>query len=103
MLGNEPEHNFEGEVVGKNSQSVGEILAVEGKILKMKVHNALYAKDAVEIMTKEKNIPVKILQIKNEQGEEVASAHGGHGGLYFIEINKKGIAPYSLMRKVMEK
>ncbi len=99
LLGNEPQHNFAGEVVGKNSQSVGEILAVEGKILKMKVHNALYAKDAVEIMTKEKNIPVKILNIKDEEGNEVSSAHGGHGKLYFVEIDKKGIGAYSLMRK----
>lgn len=99
LLGNEPEHNFAGEVVGKNSQSVGEILAVEGKILKMKVHNALYAKDAVEIMTKEKNIPVKILSIKDEEGSVVASAHGGHGKLYFVTVDKKGIMAYSLMRK----
>ena len=103
LLGNEPEHNFEGAVVGKNSQSVGEIISVTGKILKVKVHNALYPTDLVEIMARDKNIPIKILNIKNEQGEEVASAHGGHGGLYFIEINKKGIEAWSLMRKVAEK
>ncbi len=103
LLGNEPEHNFEGKMVGKNSQSVGEVLEAEGNILKMKVHNALYPKDKVEIMTKNENISVKILNIKNEQGEEVASAHGGHGGLYFVEINKKGIEAWSLMRKVAEK
>jgi U32 family peptidase len=99
LLGNEPEHNFEGEMVGKNSQSVGEVLQVDGKILKMKVHNALYAKDAVEIMTKDKNIPVRILKIKDEEGKEVISAHGGHGKLYFVEIDKSGIQAYSLMRK----
>ena len=103
LLGNEPEHNFEGAVVGKNSQSVGEIISVTGKILKVKVHNALYPTDLVEIMARDKNIPIKILNIKNEQGEEVASAHGGHGGLYFVEINKKGIEAWSLMRKVAEK
>jgi len=99
LLGNEPEHNFAGTVVGNNSQSVGEVLAVEGKILKMKVHNALYAKDVVEIMTKEKNIPVKILSIKDEEGNEVASAHGGHRKLYFVTVDKKGIMAYALMRK----
>ena len=99
LLGNEPEHNFEGAVVGKNSQSVGEVLQVEGKILKMKVHNALYAKDSVEIMTKEKNIPVKILNIKDEEGQVVSSAHGGHEKLYYVTVDKKGIMAYSLMRK----
>ncbi len=99
LLGNEPEHNFEGEMVGKNSQSVGEILAVDGKILKMKVHNALYAKDVVEIMARDKNIPVKILSLKDEEGNEVASAHGGHGKSYFVTVDKKGIMAYSLMRK----
>ncbi|NTV40902.1 MAG: U32 family peptidase [Candidatus Moranbacteria bacterium] len=102
LFGNEPEHNFEGSVAGKNSQSVGEVLATEGRILKMKVHNALYVKDGVEIMTKEKNIPVKILEIRNELGELVTSAHGGHSSLYFVTINKKGIEAYSLMRKVVK-
>ncbi len=100
LLGDEPEHNFEGGMAGKNSQSVGEIISVDGKILKVKVHNALYAKDSVEVMAKDKNIPIKILSIKNEQNEEVASAHGGHGNLYFITINKKDIEAYSLIRKV---
>lgn len=99
LLGNEPEHNFEGEMVGKNSQSVGEVLQVGGKILKMKVHNALYAKDSVEIMAKDKNIPIKILNIKDEEGQVVSSAHGGHGKLYYVIVDKKGIMAYSLMRK----
>ncbi len=99
LLGNEPEHNFEGKMVGNNSQSVGEILEVNGKILKVKVHNALYPTDLVEIMAKDKNIPVKILNIKDEEGNEVSSAHGGHGNLYFITINKKDIKEYSLIRK----
>lgn len=103
LLGNEPEHNFAGEMVGKNSQSVGEIISVDGKILKVKVHNALYPTDLVEIMARDKNIPVKILEIRNELGELVTSAHGGHGSLYFITINKKDIEAYSLLRKVAEK
>ena len=103
LLGNEPEHNFAGEMVGKNSQSVGEIISANGKILKVKVHNALYPTDLVEIMARDKNIPIKILEIRNELGELVASAHGGHGSLYFVTINKKDIEAYSLLRKVAEK
>ncbi|MEI7621249.1 MAG: U32 family peptidase C-terminal domain-containing protein [Candidatus Moraniibacteriota bacterium] len=99
LLGDEPEHNFEGKVVGKNSQSVGEILEADGKVLKVKVHNALYPTDLVEIMTKDKNMPVRIMSIKNEDGEEVVSAHGGHSKFYFVTINKKGVEACSLMRK----
>ncbi len=103
LLGNEPMHNFSGKMNGNNSQSVGEVISVDGKRLKVKVHNALYAKDEVEIMAKDKNIPIKIIKIQNDRDEIVSSAHGGHGNLYFITVNKKGIEPLSLIRKVIKK
>ncbi|MDD5463793.1 MAG: U32 family peptidase [Candidatus Moranbacteria bacterium] len=103
LLGNGPEHNYNGQQGTGEFQFVGEILEVDGNELTAKIHNVVKAGDKLEIVDKEKNIAVKILAIYNQEKEEVPSAHGGHGKLYFLKINKKDIQPYSLLRKVAGK
>ncbi len=99
LLGNEPEHGFGGQQGGNEFQFVGEILATNGSELTVKIHNVVKTGDTLEIVTPEKNIMVKIKNILNDEREEVASAHGGHGKLYYLEVNKKDIQPMSLLRK----
>jgi putative protease len=103
LLGNEPEHGFGGQQGGGEFQFVGEILASEGSEVTAKIHNVVRPGDTLEIVTKEKNIAVKIKNIFDNNKEEVASAHGGHGNIYYLKINKKDIEPYSLLRKVIGK
>lgn len=103
LLGNEPEHGFEGQQANGEFQFVGEVLENDGKLLKVKIHNFVRPGDALEIITKEKNIAIKIQTIYNEDMEKVESAHGGHGKLYYLKINKKDIKPYSLIMKVLGK
>ena len=80
---------------------MGEVLDVDGKKLTVKVHNAIYPKDSLEIIGREKNIQFKILSILNSKLEIVESAHGGHGNVYYFEIDKKEIKPFSLIRKIV--
>jgi putative protease len=102
LLGYEPEHNFSGQQSDNDVQFVGEIIESDGKELVAKIHNALRKEEKVEIITKEKNIPIRILSIRDEDGKEVESAHGGHGKLYHIKVNKKDIPPMALLRKIVK-
>lgn len=102
LLGNEPEHGFAGQQGGNEFQFVGEILASAGNEVTAKIHNMVRVGDTLEIVTKEKNVAVKIKKILDKDREEVASAHGGHGNLYYIVVNKKDIESYSLLRKVLQ-
>jgi hypothetical protein len=81
---------------------VGEILASDGNELTAKIHNVVRPGDALEIVTKEKNIKIKIKTILDKDREEVASAHGGHANLYHLVIDKKNIEPMSLIRKILK-
>ena len=100
LLGDEPEHSFNGNVSNDGFQFVGEILENNNNELKVKIHNALRKEDRIEIVTPEKNIPAKILAIYDKDKEEVISAHGGHESLYYVKINRKDIQPLSLLRKI---
>jgi putative protease len=102
LLGMEPEHTFL-EVPQTNPyQFVGEVLQSVGKELTVKVHNALFEGDSLEIVGPLENQSAKVSRIYEEDGKEVESAHGGHGKLYKILINKDNIQPYSLIRKVIK-
>ena len=103
LLGNEPEHGFSGQQANGDFQFVGEILASSGVEITAKIHNVVKPGDKLEIVDKDKNIAIKVLAIYNQDREEVSSAHGGHGKLYFLKINKKDIQPYSLLRKIAGK
>ena len=102
LLGNEPEHNFFQSHSSAGQQFVGEVLAVDGTLLTIKAHNAIHLGDALEIFTKEKNVPVTIKAIYDDEMHEVPSAHGGHQKQYFLRINKKGVEPLSLIKKVLK-
>ena len=102
LLGNEPEHGFAGQQGMGEFQFVGEILASTGNEVTAKIHNMVRAGDTLEIITKEKNVAVKIKKILNKDREEVASAHGGHKDIYHLVINKSNVEPYSLMRKIIK-
>lgn len=100
LLGNEPEHNFFNRETNNKFQFVGEVLESKGCRLVIKAHNALHKKDKIEIITPEKSVPVKILAIFDENEKMVSSAHSGHDHLYILKINKHGIKPLSLIRKI---
>ena len=102
LLGNEPEHGFSGQQTNEEFQFVGEVFGNKGDELILKIHNAMRKDDKIEIITPEKNMPVKILGIYDKDKKEVASAHGGHDNLYYVKINKKNIQPLSLIRKIVK-
>lgn len=89
LLEKEPEHNFSDSHKKATHQFVGEIVEKEKKLLKIKPHNAIYFTDRLEIITPEKNIPIKIKKILDKNGKEKKSAHGGQTGFYYGEIADK--------------
>jgi ribosomal 50S subunit-recycling heat shock protein len=101
LLGNEPEHNFIDSHSLATQQFVGEVLEVNENLLKIKAHNAIYENEKIEIFTKEKNISCKVEEIFDDNMNKVESAHGGHYKFYFLKINKKGIKPMSLIKKIV--
>jgi putative protease len=103
LLGNEPEHGFVGQQSNGEFQFVGEILASKENELTVKIHNVVKVGDMLEVIMKDKNVSIKIKTILNNEREIVESAHGGHKNLYYIIVNKKGIEPYSLLRKIIGK
>jgi putative protease len=103
LLGDEPEHGFSGQQNNGDFQFVGEILSVDDTELTAKIHNFVKPGDALEIIASNENVKIKIKKILNKDREEVASAHGGHGNLYYLQVNKKNIEPCSLLRKVAQK
>ncbi|MDX9913193.1 MAG: U32 family peptidase C-terminal domain-containing protein [Candidatus Moranbacteria bacterium] len=121
LLGREPEHNFANSHNQSQFEFVGEVLGIKNEKLKIKnekqgdkkgdlkdeklrslevkVHNAIYRKDEIEIVRKDGNYPVKILKMFDDQMKEVQSAHGGHGKNYYFLFNKKNISESDLLRK----
>ncbi len=99
LLGNEPEHNFSKSHENSPYEFVGEIIESKGGLVKIMPHNAIYQKDKLEIIAREKNILVKIKKILDDGKKEVKSAHGGQDKYYYLEIDNKNIEPMSLIRK----
>ena len=115
LLGEEPEHNFKNSHDMPKYEFVGEItndakqrinanprIANDACLIGVRVHNAIYLDDEVEIIDKNGNHKVKLEKIFNENMEEVQSAHGGHGKNYFLQVDRKNIQPMSLIRKVVK-
>lgn len=103
LLAQEPEHNFENSHSGSKYEFVGEILGKnEEGLYEVKVHNAIYGDDEIEVIEKSGNNPMKFSKILKENGEQVESAHGGHGANYFFQIDRDNIEPMSLLRKVVK-
>ncbi|MGW8185420.1 MAG: U32 family peptidase C-terminal domain-containing protein [Candidatus Moraniibacteriota bacterium] len=121
LLGREPEHNFANSHNQSQFEFVGEVLGIKNEKLKIKnekqgdkkgdlkdeklrslevkVHNAIYRKDEIEIVGKDGNYPVKIIKMFDDQMKEVQSAHGGHGKNYYFVFDKEGIKEMALLRK----
>ncbi len=66
------------------------VTTASSNLIKIKVHNAIYAGDRVEfIQPKSKNIFCKIKNIYDAKTlEKIKSAHGGQDKMVYIEINK---------------
>jgi putative protease len=114
LLGTEPEHNFDNSHEGGKYEFVGEILGMEhgtrnmeqkmqnaeGNLYEVKVHNAIRSTDEIELVSKSGNEKIEIEKMIDKKGNEVDSAHGGHGATYTFQINKENIEPVSLLRRV---
>jgi hypothetical protein len=92
LLGNEPDHNFEGKLSATDFKFVGQIEGqqkIEGKIFNVVfMHNEMFLKDNLEAVDPEGNAKVKIKKILNHKMEEVAEAHGGHDKRFFVQFSK---------------
>ncbi|MEI7890369.1 MAG: U32 family peptidase C-terminal domain-containing protein [bacterium] len=100
LHGNEPQHSFSGQQNNTEFQFVGEIIEVNGNELIAKIHNVIKSGDKIELVDSEKNTTIIIKKILNKDRGEVVSAHGGHDNFYYLQINKKNIKPFSLLRKI---
>jgi len=105
LLGNEPEHNFEGKLSDTNYKFVAQI---EGKQKIGKnifnivfMHNEMFLKDKLEVVTPKGNEKIKIKKILNSKLEKVQEAHGGHAKRFFMQFDKI-IAPKALIRRKLE-
>ncbi|NLC31063.1 MAG: U32 family peptidase [Candidatus Moranbacteria bacterium] len=111
LLGREPEHNFDNSHNQSRFQFVGEVLGHktwnikhESKkentnLFEVRVHNAIYDVDRLEIVGKDGNYPVKILKMFDDKMKEVQSAHGGHGKNYYFVFDKENIREMDFLRK----
>ena len=112
LLGREPEHNFDNSHNQSRFQFVGEVLKIKNEKLKIKnpekknlnlaevkVHNAIYDVDRLEIVGKDGNHPVKILKMFDDKMKEVQSAHGGHGKNYYFVFDKETLREMDFLRK----
>lgn len=92
LLGEEPEHNYSGKLSETPWKFAGQIEGkkkIEGEIFNVVfIHNELFLKDALEAVTPEVNLPVKIQKILNYKLEEVAEAHGGHENRFFVRFDE---------------
>jgi U32 family peptidase len=102
LFGRDPKHDFKKSHKNCNYEFVGEVTGSKGKTLTIQVHNAINLKDKIEIIDPERNTPIKIKKILNQNKKEVKSAHGGHDQLYFFKIDKEKIKPGSLLRRVVK-
>jgi len=101
LLENEPEHNFDNSHNPAQYEFVGEVLGKENGLIKIKAHNAIYKNDQLEIISPQKNYAVKLLSIYNQDKQKVTSAHGGHSGYYYLELDQSA-EKYSLLRKRLQ-
>lgn len=116
LLGNEPEHNFDnshnesrfqfvGEIIKKITNSKFQISNEEKQccLFEVKVHNAIYQDDKVEVVGKNDNYEVKIINMFDDKGDKVESAHGGHGKNYYFVFNKNNLEEMDFLRKIVKK
>ncbi|MFO7807632.1 MAG: U32 family peptidase C-terminal domain-containing protein [Candidatus Moraniibacteriota bacterium] len=63
-------------------------------------HNFLKQDDDVEIVTPDKIIQRKVVEIKDENGEKIKSAHGGAGKIFKIKFSGKVDGPMLVRKRV---
>jgi len=102
LFGRDPKHSFKKSHKKCNFEFVGEVVESKGRTITVQVHNAINLKDKIEIIDPDKNTPIKIKKILNQDKKEVKSAHGGHSQLYYFKIDKESIKPGSLLRRVVK-
>jgi putative protease len=102
LFGHNPKHDFEKSHKSCDWEFVGEVVTSKEKTLTVRVHNAIYLRNRLEIIDPDKNISIKIKKILNQQNQEVKSAHGGHGNVYYFETDKTKIKTGSLLRRVVK-
>ena len=116
LLGDQPPHNIHADNFKSPVKFVGEVevcpvkFAVgdaklfnrgSKKLNTVYVHNEIFFKDKLEVVTPEKIIPVRIKKIFNNKMEKVQEAHGGHAKRYFFEFDKL-LPEKALLRKKLE-
>ncbi len=90
-------------VGGKNENSDDKIYNLNYNLVKIKVHNALYAGDKIEfIQPRGENLLCKIKGIYDDKNmEPLESAHGGQDKMVYIKINKIP-EKFSILRKYLQ-
>ncbi len=104
LLGAEPEHNFEGKLSEPAFKFAGIVEGqkkIDGQIFNIVfVHNEMFFQDAIEAVTPEGNIKIKIKKILNYKMEEVSEIHGGHANRFFVRFSNALPAKTLLRRKI---
>ncbi len=105
LFENEPEHNFSCSHEIGTRQFVGEVLDFEEGKIKIKAHNVIRLGDQLEIMQRKETIESQVVEIFDEDGQKIESAHGGQDKLFYLELKDREIAPerFSLIRKKIDK
>jgi len=102
LLGSEPEHNFEGKLSEPEFKFSGVVEGqeeIEGEIYNIIfVHNEMFLRDAIEAITPNGNLKIKIKKILNHKFEEIEEIHGGHQNRFFVQFDKS-LPDRSLLRR----
>ena len=106
LLGNEPEHNFEGALSQTDYKFAAQIEGkkkINGQVFNIVfMHNEMFLKDKLEAVSPKGNEKVKIKNILNYKLEKVTEAHGGHDKRFFVQFDKV-LANKTLLRRKLTK
>jgi len=79
----------------------GEVVSCNGQKVTFKVHNVLRSGDKIEIVTPSDIYILRVKKLYDNQGVEIAEAHGGTKKLFSFELDKNyDILEGSLIRKM---
>lgn len=106
LLGNEPEHNFEGLLSATPWKFCGVVEGkkkIDGQVMNIIfAHNEMSSRDAIGAVMPKENMKVKIKKILNYKLEKVLEIHGGHENRFFVQFDEvlpKGV----LLRRIIAK
>ncbi len=94
---------FVGELKARAKKSeIKKLKLKEGIYYKVKVHNALFVNDNIEVVQPKKDkIKVKLKDIYDSDGKTIKEAHGGQEKVVLVKINKN-IENMSILRRRMK-